>query len=241
MCDKPVHEPNYVGRAIVEDIPDPARKPLHVAPHAAPAQQDDQPVRVAKVSTLGDMRADGYVFFTPALIITHGLFDRDPVIEFNRTHQTNDESDRPFHVDSEYPFFQALGKSLVQGDLVDWDHRLYGVHETHWAQLRDFIAAIAIYDPKRYHYAKIGFHNLKIVDPTALHANRVSAELPTIDIWVFFVSAYRYFAWMAPAKDPPRTFPFAQVDPPKPEIKVEAEAILGPPPAPEQINKRTNK
>ena len=62
-------------------------------------------------------------------------------------------------------------------------------------------------------------------------------ELPWINIFAFCVSAYRYFVWMAEAKDPPRTLPFAQVDPPRPEIKAEAEALLGPPPSPWQIVK----
>lgn len=230
MNDEPVREAEVSERRIEADIPDPARRPLGVKLYEAPTQETDRPVREGKLSTLGDMQKDGYVFFTPALVVTHGLFDRDPVIEFNRTHQTDDEEDRPFQVDCDYPLFQDLGKSVVQGQVVDWDHRIYGIVEPGWEQLRDFIGSIACCMPAWYHYAKIGFHNLKIVDSTALHGGRVLTELPTVDIFVFFVSTCRYFAWMAPAKDPPRTLPFAQVDPPKPEIKAEAEAafvILG--------------
>ena len=237
MDDEPVRGPISDDYGVGADIPDPARQPLSVEPHEASTQEADRPVREGKLSTLGDMQEDGYVFFTPALIITHGLFDRDPIIEFSRTHQTSDEADRPFYLDCDYPLFQNLGKSLVQGTLIDWDRRIYGITKSNWEQLRDFVGAIACYDPRRYHYAKVGFHNLKIVDSTALHGGWALAELPTIDIFVFFVSAYRYFVWMAPAKDPPRTLPFAQVDPPKPEIKAEAEAVLGPPPSPEQIVK----
>jgi len=228
-------EPEYVDGPIEENIPDPEREPLGVEVHEAPPQADDAPVREENLTTLGDLARDGYVLFTPALIVTHGLFDRNPIVEFNRTHQTNDPKDRPFQVDCDDPLFQDLGKSLVRGEFIDWDHRIYGIHGDYWEELRDFVGAIAVYEPKRYHYAKIGFHNLRIVDPTAMRTGRLFEALPAIDIWVFFVSAYRYFVWMAPAKDPPRTKAFAMVEPPKPEIKKEAEAILGPPPSPEQI------
>jgi hypothetical protein len=235
MCDEPVREPEFIEHEIVEDIPDPARQPLLVEPHEVPPQEDDQPVREEQLSTLSDMQRDGFVFFTPVLISTHGLFDRDPIIEFSRTHTTNDEAERPFYVDCAYPFFQDLGKSLVREQLIDWDHRLYGIHESQWESLRDFVGSIAIYDANRYHYAKVGYHNLRIVDPTTLHSGQVMLSLPTLDIWVFFVSTYRYFAYLAPAVDPPRTRPYVKMEPPKPEIKAEAESILGPPPAPEQL------
>jgi hypothetical protein len=241
MADEPVREPDSDEGEI--QIVREERGPLVVEAHDAPGQAGDQPVREEDLSTLGDLQRDGFVLFTPALIVTHGLFDRDPIIEFNRTHETTAASERPFQVDCDHPLFQHLGKSLVQGALIDWDRRIYGVHESIWEQLRDFVGAIALFDSKRYHYAKVGYHQLKIVDVTALHGG-VIQELPTVDIWVFFVSTYRYFAWMAPAKDPPRTLPFVQVDPPKPEIKAEAEAVLGPPPSPEQIlnyRKSTNE
>lgn len=203
--------------------------------HEAPPQAGDAPVQEEpKLSTIGDMIKDGFVFFTPALLLTHAHFDRDPLVEFNRTHTTNDPQEQPFFVDCERPFFQGLGRSLLGDKLVNWNHRLYGVHKDVWPQCRDFIAAIAVYDVKRYHYAKMGSHDLRIIDPTALRGHGGVAELPVIDITVFCVSAYRYFVWIAPAVDPPRTLPYVKLDPPQPEIIPEAEAVLGPPAAPER-------
>lgn len=213
-------------------------EPVGVEQHPADAQDGDDPVREeTREVTVSDMARDGFVFFTTALIITHGLFDRDPLVEFNRYHETEDDAERPFAVDCQYPFFQDVGQSVVNDELVNWDHRLYGIPEHNWPYCESFIKAIAMFDAKLYHYAKVGSHALTIVDPTKLHSTGVIKELPTVDITVFCVSGYRNFVWMAPAADPPRTRPFPKVDPPMSGIKAEAEALLGPPPSPEQLGR----
>jgi hypothetical protein len=192
----------------------------------------------AKESTIGDMARDGFVFFTPALITMYGLLDRDPVVEFNKTHHTTDDAERVFYIDCEYPFFTGLGEGLLGGQLVDWDHRIYGITGANWGPCKSFLEAISGFSAKLYHYFRIGTHELSIVDPTAFYGHGGTLlELPVIDLTVFCVSTNRSFSWIAPAKDPPRTMPYLYVDPPRPEIIPEAEAILGPPPAPEQIAK----
>jgi hypothetical protein len=210
--------------------------PLKVQVHDAPPQQDDAPANVqpTEAVTLGELIAAGFTLFTPALVVTHGLLDRDPVLEFNRTHQTEDPAERPFQIDCDYPLFQDLGASVLNGTLIQWDRRLYGIVDAHWPQIRDFIAAMGCYDIPRQHYAKTGFHMLRIVDPTALHSGRIYEELPTIEITVFCVSTNRNFVWMHWAVDPPRSRAFAKVDPPQADIQQEAAAVLGPPPSPER-------
>jgi hypothetical protein len=211
--------------------------PLKVQPHEAPPQQGDAPpeAKPENAITLGQLVAEGFTLFTPALVVTHGLLDRDPVLEFNRTHQTEDPAERPFQIDCDYPLFQDLGASLLNGSLIQWDRRLYGIVDENWPQIRDFIAAMGCYDIPRQHYAKVGFHELRIVDPTALHSGRIYDELPTVDITVFCVSTNRNFVWMQWAADPPRSRAFARVDPPRADIQQEASAVLGPPPSPERV------
>lgn len=210
-------------------------QPFDVKTGEAPPQAGE-PVREEEASTLSDMVADGFQFFTPALLVTHGLFDRDPVVEFNRTMDTTDDSERPFAVDCEHPFFSGLGKGLLNGQFVDWDHRLYGIVGEHWEQLLGFLNSLAWHDPKRYNYAKVGSHDLTIVDPTKFYGHGgVLTEIPVLPITVFCVSGYRNFFWIRPAKDPPRDLATVQVDPPMEDIAEEAEAILGPPPNPERI------
>lgn len=214
------------------------RHKIDVEQKEAPPQTDDPAIREEPEPqhTISDMVRDGFVFFTPALITTHGLFDRDPVVEFNRTHSTEDEAERPFFIDCQFPFFDGLGFGFAAGQFVNWDHRLYGICKANWGALCGFIKALAWYDPKRYNYARVGSHKLRIVDPTALHGSGIVLDaLPTIEITVFCVSTYRGFVWISPALDPPRTHPFPRVDQPSKELRKEAEMVLGPPPAPERL------
>jgi len=232
-------QPDFVeGEIPHEQFENTDFEPLGVETHPLTDPGDDAPVREEREVTVSDLAQDGFRFFTTALIITHGLFDRDPLVEFSRQAAPDAAEDEfPFAVDCQFPFFQNIGQSVVNDQLINWDHRLYGIPEHNWAACENFIKAIAMFDAERYHYAKIGSHLLTIVDPTMLHSGKVITELPTVDITVFCVSGYRNFVWMAPATDPPRTQPFPKVDPPMSGIKAEAEAILGPPPSPEQVGK----
>lgn len=185
--------------------------------------------------TLSDLAGDGFVFFTPALILTHGLFDRDPLVEFRRANPDIDDDASPFVIDCEYPFFQGIGHSVMCGQFVNWDHRIYGVHSSIWPRVHQFVTSLGLFEPARYHYAKVGWHPLQIVDPTTLHSGRLLPDLPVIEVTVFCVSSYRAFAYIEQAADPPRTLPYLNVQPPKPEIVKEAEALLGPPSNPKNL------
>jgi len=199
---------------------------------------EGEPTPIAEVDhTLGDMVRDGFVFFTPALITTHGLFDRDPIVEFRRNHPEVTDDQAPFAVDCDFPFFQGLGHGLLTGQFINWNNRLYGIHGDYWEKLHRFISALAMFDAKRYHYAKVGWHPLQLVDPTALHSGSILAEIPAIPITVFCVSGYRGFAYIEPASDPPRTLPFLKLKPPEKELQEEAEVLLGPPARPDELAK----
>jgi len=193
----------------------------------------------SQAATLQDLVEDGVVLFTPALVTTHGGFDRDPVVEFARTVSTTDPDILPFVIDSEFQFFEGLGLGLLPGSPlpVNWNNRLYGVNEETWPELKNMMENIAWYDPKRYNFGQVGSHELTIVDPHAL-ARGFVAEIPSVTITVFCVSALRGFYYINPATDPPRTLPTVVTNPPDPALVAEAQSVLGPPPDPTAIRNR---
>jgi hypothetical protein len=202
-------------------------------PTAEASGPTPQPV---KETSILEMSREGFTFFTPALITTHGKLGLDPAIEFNKTHVTNDESERLFYIDSEYPFFTGLGTSELNGELVNWDHRIYGIVSDNWEPCFAFMSAISGYSKQNNHYFHVGSHNLSIIDPTTFYGNNdISSHLPMFDLTVFCVSTNKHFAWIAPAEQPPVTLSYLQVDPPREETLMEAEIILGP--RPEQGDK----
>ena len=184
--------------------------------------------------TLQDLASE-CVLFTPALLVTHGYFDRDPVIEFLRMHKP---THHPFKMHFDQAFFSGLGKTQLLGDVVDWDYRLYGIAKEGWEICRDFIGSIALYDPHRYHFARLLYHELEVVDPIAMRARGALAELPTVTIHSFAVSSNRNFVYLAPATDPPRTLPYPTVEPAKPSVVTEADILMGPPPDPAAVAER---
>lgn len=177
-------------------------------------------------------------YFTTALIITHGRFDRDPLYEFNSRHWHDDINMRPFAIDLPQPIFQHLGITLLGRpesgcqERVNWNHRLYAIHESRFEELQKFITSISFSDPYSKRFVTVGAHVLEIVDQTSLGIMAAADELPTIHITVFCISTNYEFVYMAPAVDPPRTRPYAVNKPPSPEAVLQAQAVLGPPPDP---------
>lgn len=186
---------------------------------------------------LVDMYREGFRFFTPALITTHGLLDRDPVVEFDKTHQTTDPDERVMCLDCEYPLFEGIGVGLLGGKAVNWDHRLYAAIEETAAQCISFLSAVSAYSAAQYHYFRVGTYTMPILDPIAFNGHRGLTHIPMVEITVCCVATNRSFAWLEPAKDPPRTKAYLQVGPPRPEVQAEAAAVLGPPPQPHNLVK----
>lgn len=206
---------------------------------ATPPGDARPPEAAAPTHTLADV-AKECALFTPALIVTHGHFDRDPVAEYNAHHPTDDPDVAPFILDAtDFQFFQGLGKTMLGGQLVDWDRRLYGIRKDMWDQCRGFIGAISMYEPRRYHYARVMYHDLIIVDPVKLRSGKVLEDLPTVMITVFGVSGNRECVFLQPALDPPRTYPNPKLVAPDANVVREAEAILGPPPDPQKLAELT--
>ena len=190
---------------------------------------DAQELEEVEAHTVLDL-AEDFAFFTTALVFTHGRSDRDPLALFNQAHWEEDPNLRPFAIDCEYPFFQHVGKTVVNGELVDWDRRLYGIVKPRWELCRNFVSSITMFESATHHYARVGWHDLRIVDPTTLHDGRMLKELPVIDIVVFIVSTNRGLTYMEPAADPPRTLAYPKTNSPDNKLVTEADAALGPPP-----------
>ncbi len=175
-------------------------------------------------------------YFTTALLHTHGRLDRDPLFEYNA--RQPDENLRPFAIDCHAPFFAGLGSCQLDRaprptELVNWDHRIYGISPAGWEQLFPFLAGICIIDPKTYHYARVFSHPLEIVDATAFSRGMALDRLPTIMVTVFGVDTNRHLVSMQPASDPPRTRARPYVDKPRTVTIVDAVSTLGPPLDPE--------
>lgn len=173
--------------------------------------------------TFGELSKE-VTFFTPALLLVRGEFDRDPISEFRK--ELNPPADQmPFAIDVPLPIFQGLGSTLMGGYPVNWDNRLYGVATDYWQAFYDFMLAITAIDRRKPRYWRTISHGLTIVDPIALKY-RKQESIPTVDIIVFCPSAVDGLYHLAPATDPPRTRAFPVRGEPNPDIVKEGLAVL---------------
>lgn len=177
--------------------------------------------------TLSDLK-DQLVFFTPAMLLTHAYFDRDPVFEYVEQ-MSVPEAERPLSIDCQMPFFSRLGKTQLglppRSVEVNWDHRLYACPQHRWEECREFICRIAVTDRRRKQYATIGWYTIPVVDVTTL-ASRPAARLPWIEVVAFVASTNYGTHYIARAIDPPRSRPYPATLPPSPEVVAIAAAIF---------------
>lgn len=134
--------------------------------------------------------------FTPALLITHGGFDRDPVVEFDARFPVDAKDLRPFAIDltrAEERFFSGLGSTKLPGTKqpVNWDKRLYVIDESRAEECFGFISGIAFSDPKRAFFANVMSYDLNIADPTAADNERLVVK-------VFGVMSNQFDAFLQP-------------------------------------------
>lgn len=110
--------------------------------------------------------------FTPALLITHGKFDRDPVIEFDALFPADSADSRPFCIDLKRDkefFFRGLGLHGLPGRKtpINWDKRLYGIQQERAEECFAFLSGIAFSDLKNDFFASTFAYDLNIADPTS--------------------------------------------------------------------------
>jgi hypothetical protein len=128
---------------------------------------------IPQISCAEALRNKGANFqlFTPALLFTHGGFDRDPVIEFDARYDLP-ANYRPFCVqlqrDSER-FFEGLGLKALppQRRPANWDQRLYAIDEKYAADCFGFLGGIAWSDPRTNLFASVMSYDLPLPDPTS--------------------------------------------------------------------------
>lgn len=134
------------------------------------------------------------VLFTPALLFTHGGFDRDPVIEFDARFPAEAKDDRPFCVDltreREF-FFRGFGNVPLPSrqKIVNWDKRVYGIVASRKDECFEFLGGIAFSNPKTGVFANTFKHNVTVPDPTS----RINQLL---DITVFGVMSNLFVVYV---------------------------------------------
>jgi hypothetical protein len=116
--------------------------------------------------------------FTPAVLFTHGRFDRDPVIEFDARFPAADRDLRPFCVDltKDHEFFFAgLGTCPAPGTArpVNWDKRLYAIDQTRAEECFAFLSGIAYSCQTQNLYGAAFAYGLDISDPTSKKNDRL--------------------------------------------------------------------
>jgi hypothetical protein len=135
------------------------------------------------------------VLFTPALLFTHGGFDRDPIIEFDARFPAETEDLRPFCIDltrdTEF-FFRGFGTMPAPGKQrsVNWDKRVYGISETRKEECFEFLGGIAFSNPKLAIFSNTFSHLVSVPDPT-------SRSGQVIDITVFGVMSNAWVVYAA--------------------------------------------
>lgn len=189
-------------------------------PSPPPAPEQPQP------RTLLDL-ADEFVFFTPALVLQVGMFNKDPVAEYIAARQVTEEL-RPISIDSPQPFFGNLGASIIGGAEVRWANRLYMVRKEGWAACNAFIGSITILDHANQRYTEFGWNEFKIIDPLSMGNAHVLTELPFVSVHAVCASTSGGFFYLAPALDPPRTLPRVVRDVARSETVAMAIAVLKP-------------
>jgi hypothetical protein len=120
--------------------------------------------------------------FTPALLVAHGGFDRDPVIEFDARFPAASKDMRPFYVDLQRDdefFFRGLGVTPLAGRAtpVAWDKRLYCIAEERAEECFEFIGGIAFSDPRTGMFANVFSYDITTLDPTSRRGQMLTVKV----------------------------------------------------------------
>lgn len=135
------------------------------------------------------------VLFTPAILFTHGGFDRDPVMEFDARFPAESSDLRPFCIDlkkdNEF-FFEGLGVMPPPGlnKPVNWDKRLYAIDKRRAADCLGFLSGITYSNQKTGLFASGFFYGLDIADPTSSKNDRLFVAVIGVisNSWVLFLA-----------------------------------------------------
>jgi hypothetical protein len=167
------------------------KPPKHILHELDPVTYAEDIVSVSCADILGH-RDRPVALFTPALMLTHGGFDRDPVVEFNALCPAERPDLKPFVVDLKKEherFFEGLGSVVLPGrkTATDFDRRLYAIDTERAADCFAFLGGIAFSHPKTNFFAQTCVYDIKIPDPT-------SKRHQTLNVTVFGVVATGFVA-----------------------------------------------
>ena len=148
--------------------------------------------RLSCLETLKERRGE-VGCFTPALLITHAKLNLDPVVDFIARHPAPHDH-QPFCVElppTSPPFFRNIPATRLNGNLVDWNRRLYAVSTARSGLCLDFLSSIGVSGPHGY-FASAVLSYLNIPDPLAINPNS------TIPVHVCGVFMNQHVIYLAP-------------------------------------------
>ena len=122
-----------------------------------------------------------FALFTPALLFTHGGFDRDPIVEF-ASYYSESFTVRPAYIDlyndTEF-FFRGLGVSAAPKTNVpvNWDKRLYAIPVSAADDCFAFLGGICWANPQTGFFARTFSYMLDIPDPIATRPELLSVRV----------------------------------------------------------------
>lgn len=134
----------------------------------ADAVKDLAPVAgIKRLAELYERRGE-VVCFTPALLVVVGKLPVDPVREFATRFPTAKDQQPfclalPAHGPS---FFAGIGVSHLNGDVIDWDRRLYGISKDRATACFNFLGGIGIHGDD--YFASAVQHEIQLPDPLAV-------------------------------------------------------------------------
>lgn len=157
---------------------------------------DINPIEAVSCSGALSRIPGGVLLFTPALLVTHAGFDRDPVQEFDSLFPAEKKDERPFIVDLVNPtevFFTGLGVRITP-DIkkpINWDRRLYAIAKSREAECNAFFGGIYWLDRVTNFHASSFKYTITIPDPTSKRN-----PIETIDVNVFGVTSNKFVAYI---------------------------------------------
>lgn len=174
----------------MSDNPQPKRILSDVFQTAENIHNADPTPRLSCADVLRNRQPE-VALFTPALLVTHGNFDRDPVVEFAARFPASKQL-QPFCIELTQPeefFFEGLGVKAVgqKTTPVHWDRRLYAIDIARKDECFAFLNGIAFSDPKNGFFASTFSYDIMIPDPT-------SKRQEMLPVAVFGVLANKFVA-----------------------------------------------
>lgn len=153
------------------------------------------PHRMSIADVLNGNEAD-FALFAPALLFTHGGFDRDPVVEFS-SYYSEVSSLLPHAIDltedHEF-FFRGLGTRPAPGSkkAVNWDKRIYGISGAVAENCFSFLGGIGWANPQTGFFGRTFSYLADIPDPTS--------DLQTLSVRLYGVAANNFVAFLDPSQ-----------------------------------------